>query len=214
MINKKEFTEIVFDTNRKNISNPVSHYENMKYLYHYYEKAKGPFLNLSDLNIENAKSIMKTIKAESIIFASHRNNKYLNRRKKLEQIARDIFISKGGKPIRCVPHYMVVGKCIWLESWYKNGTFLKIPISSFNLDTISFSYGDLFPTFSDKADNKEYRKQVYTYNEIVEIIKEYGLPQDWNKDGKLGPERYIEVQVWDDSPIKGFVNLNINTDFK
>ena len=27
------------------------------------------------------------------------------------------------------------------------------------------------------------------YDEILEIIKKYGMPQDWNDDGKYGPEK-------------------------
>ena len=46
------------------------------------------------------------------------------------------------------------------------------------------------PTFSDSVyDGKEYRKKVYMYDEILEIIKKYGMPQDWNDDGKYGPEK-------------------------
>jgi len=60
------------------------------------------------------------------------------------------------------------------------------------------------PTFSPLVnDGKEYRKKVYTYPEILQIIKKYGLPQDWNADGSHGPERYIEVQVWSDRGVKG-----------
>ena len=33
----------------------------------------------------------------------------------------------------------------------------------------------------------------------------YGLPQDWNDDGAHGPERYIEVQVWCDDPVKRYM---------
>ncbi len=61
---------------------------------------------------------------------------------------------------------------------------------------------DSMPTFSDKiTDGKEYRKKLYTYDEIVKIIEKYGLPQDWNDDGKYGPERYIEAHVWSDRTI-------------
>lgn len=66
----------------------------------------------------------------------------------------------------------------------------------FDIRTLSFTYGDSMPTFSDRcADGKEYRKKVYFYDEIIKLIDKYGLPQDWNDDGKFGPERYIEVQV-------------------
>lgn len=140
--------------------------------------------------------------------AAHRNNGYLRKRHELEELARNIFISKGGRPLRKAPHYMVVGECEWLKTWYTEGDCVKIHISEFKLDTVSFTYGDLFPTFSPRVnDNKEYRKNVYTYSEIIEIINRYGLPQEWNRDGKFGPERYVEVQVWDDEPIKRQLEL-------
>ena len=58
------------------------------------------------------------------------------------------------------------------------------------------------PTFSPFIDDgKEYRRKVYNYEEILDVIARYGLPQDWNDDGHCGPERYIEVQVWSDETI-------------
>ena len=50
-------------------------------------------------------------------------------------------------------------------------------------------------------DGKEYRKKLYTYDEILEIIEKYGLPQNWNDDGTYGPERYIEAHIWSDEVI-------------
>ena len=37
------------------------------------------------------------------------------------------------------------------------------------------------------------------------LIEQYGLPQDWNEQGDKGPERYIEVQVWDDKPLMKYL---------
>jgi hypothetical protein len=45
------------------------------------------------------------------------------------------------------------------------------------------------------------------YDEILEIINKYGLPQDWNNDGQFGPERYIEVQIWSDNPISNYKKI-------
>lgn len=50
-------------------------------------------------------------------------------------------------------------------------------------------------------DGKPYRNQVYTKDEIVRVIEQFGMPQEWNASGDKGPERYIEVQIWDDKPI-------------
>ncbi|KUP20519.1 hypothetical protein [Paenibacillus sp. DMB5] len=178
----------------------------MDMLYHYYEKALGPFRNLSDLPAAEAEEVLGAIRREKEVMASRRPEGYLERRRELEQLARELFTAKGGNPVRTVPHYMVFGECDWLKSWYAEGESVQIQISSFDPGTLSFSYGDLFPTFSPRVqDGREYRSQVYTYCEILQLIEKYGLPQIWNKDGTGGPERYIEVQVWDDGPLKTMI---------
>ncbi|WP_174819739.1 hypothetical protein [Pseudobutyrivibrio xylanivorans] len=89
------------------------------------------------------------------------------------------------------------------ESWYEDCDYIEIDTTDLDLNTVSFTYGDSHPTFSDKVnDGKEYRKKLYTYDEILKLIDKYGLPQDWNPDGEFGPERYIEVHVWSDRGIK------------
>ena len=47
-------------------------------LYHYYEFKIGPFVNLSDLPIEEAERIQSGIKREGAVFASKRGNDYLH----------------------------------------------------------------------------------------------------------------------------------------
>ena len=37
------------------------------------------------------------------------------------------------------------------------------------------------------------------------LIRQYGLPQEWNHDGGQGPDRYIEAQVWDERPLLTFL---------
>jgi len=174
------------------------------YLFHYYEAKTGPFKNLSALSPAEAQEIMASLKAENKVFASKRADDYLQIRSGLEEIARDCFIQKGGKPRNKFPHYMTWGRCDWLKEWYQDGKELKIPIEEFNADSISFTYGDLFPTMRFK-DHKPYRGNVYTLDEIKEVIQLYGWPQEWNAEGKHGPERYIEVQVWDDEVIRKYV---------
>jgi len=119
-----------------------------------------------------------------------------------ESILREEFIKKGGLIQRNVPYYMVIESCEWLSSWFENSAYINIDIKEFDLNTISFTYGDSFPTFSDKVnDGKEYRKKLYLYDEILQIIKKYGYPQNWNADGVYGPERYIEAHIWSDEVI-------------
>lgn len=173
------------------------------YLYHYYDKSVGPFKNISDLSDEDANSLLQDIRrTKPTSFCAQRSSDYMALRRHYETILRNEFVKKGGTILRNAPHYMVVEHSPWLASWYENGAFVKIPMEEFDLRTVSFTYGDSHPTFSDRVrDGKEYRGKLYTYEEILEIIAKYGLPQDWNDDGRFGPERYIEVHVWSDETI-------------
>jgi hypothetical protein len=170
------------------------------YLYHYYESELGAFKNLSELTPEEANQVMNKLKQKGSVFASKRPDDYMRIRRELEKMARDMFVNKGGNPIKEFPHYMTLGSCNWLKEWYKDGRELNINMNEFDTGTISFTYGDLFPTMRYK-DEKPYRGKIYNVVEIIELINQYGLPQEWNKDGSQGPERYIEVQVWDDKVI-------------
>lgn len=176
------------------------------FLYHYYDKSNLPFLNLSDVPLEDANKILDNIrKNKPETLCAKRNSKYMELRLHYETILKAEFLKKGGIIKRNSPHYMVVEHSPWLYSWYENADFIKIPIEEFDLRTVSFTYGDSHPTFSSKInDGKEYRGKLYTYDEILILIEKYGLPQDWNNDGKLGPERYIEAHIWSDEVINKY----------
>lgn len=177
------------------------------YLYHYYDKSVGPFCNLSDVSVEEAKEIMQNIKeTKPNTVGAKRSAEYIELRRHYEEILRTEFLKKGGNIRRSAPHYMVVEHSPWLSTWFENPAVIKIPIEEFDLTTISFTYGDSHPTFSPRVnDGKEYRKKLYTYDEILEVIEKYGLPQDWNDDGKFGPERYVEAHIWSDETISRYI---------
>ncbi|MNN12613.1 hypothetical protein D3C81_1256100 [compost metagenome] len=174
-------------------------------MYHYYDKDIGPFKNLSKLTKEAAEDVSNQIRLDGKAFASQRSNDYMYIRRELESIAREKFIVKGGKPKNSFPHYMTLGTCDWLLSWYRNPGVIMIPWGEFLDESVSFTYGDLFPTMRYR-DDKPYRRQVYTKNEIIKLVEQYGLPQDWNMNGDQGPERYIEVQVWDEEVIRRYLS--------
>lgn len=172
------------------------------YLYHYYDKSQPPFTNLSELPYDEAKRVMERIKAEKPnTQCAMRNDKYVEYRHNCERIIRTKFIEKGGIVERESPHYMVIGHSPWLSTWFENCAFIKIPIEEFDTGKLSFTYGDSMPTFGNPAIKREYHNHLYTYDEILEVINKFGLPQDWNDDGSHGYERYVEVHVWSDETI-------------
>ena len=170
------------------------------YLYHYFDKRTKPFQSLTSLSTEKALALLEEIRqTRPKSFCAKRDAAYIEKRRNCEALVRKEFLAKGGTVETEIPQYMVVEHCPWLYSWYEQPDFLKIPAADFDTNMLSFTYGDSMPTFSPLVnDGKEYRKKVYTYQEIIQIIKKYGLPQNWNADGFYGPERYIEVQVWCD----------------
>jgi hypothetical protein len=170
-------------------------------LYHYYECSRRPFYNLSDLPLEEAERIQTDIRERSEGFAGQRNDGYLTIRFELERLVRERFIAKGGQPMRMHPHYMVLGACDWVKSWYLHGCQVHLALSSVAPESVSFTYGDTFPAMR-YADGKPYRKQVYRLAELPDLVAQYGLPQDWNADGMHGPDRYIEAQIRDDEPLR------------
>jgi hypothetical protein len=176
------------------------------FLTHYYENSAGPFSNLSMLSMEQAELILEEIRRNGNRFASQRPSDYLKKRLTLELKIRQLFEEKGGKPNLARPYYMILGTCPWLKQWYLDGQQLQIKLASFPKECVSFTYGDSFPAMNYN-DGKPYRGQVYTEPELEEIIQRYGLPQEWNPDGRGGPERYIEAQIWDNNPLREYLKV-------
>lgn len=174
------------------------------FLSHFYEASQGPFRNLSDLPSDEAEVILGNIRQRRDVFASKRAEDYLDIRRGLEAKVRALFIKKGRDPQRLRPHYMILGDCSRLKEWYLDGRELRIPLIHFRPEIVSFTYGDTFPAMRYQ-DGKPYREQAYTLDELPELVSLYGLPQIWNNNGKQGPDRYIEAQVWADQPIKQFL---------
>lgn len=109
-------------------------------LYHYFEKEKGPFCNLSDLHLADAEKVLGEIRKENQIYASKRDETYIRRRFEYEDLTRKLFIAKGGKVIRNRPHYMTVEACEWLKSWYKEGCFLLLDQEEMIIQNIGNKY--------------------------------------------------------------------------
>ncbi len=172
------------------------------YLYHYYDKRSGPFKSLTMVCEKEAYEIQERLKVQRPdSMCAKRDDDYILKRRRCEEILKREFLKKGGIIEIDSPYYMVVEHSPWLDTWYEQGAYIKIPITEFDTRKISFTYGDSMPTFSPLVDDeKEYRKKIYTYDEILRIIDKYGLAQDWNNDGRYGPERYIEAHVWYDIP--------------
>jgi len=175
------------------------------FLSHYYDAERGPFLSLSDLALDEAQQILARLRQQAQTFASQRTADCLAIRRDLEEQVRQKFMAKGGLPQRHCPHYLILGSCPWLKGWYRDGREIRIPLAAVDPAVVSFTYGDTFPAMRF-GDGKPYRKQVYTVTELPDVLREFGLPQEWNSLGQYGPDRYIEAQVWADEPVRAYTH--------
>lgn len=186
-----------------------------KFLFHYYERDNGPFRNITEHGLEKAESIQNKI---SKGFNSKRPDNYMDLRFSLEKRIKKQFISKGGKPNRDDPFYFTLGECDWAKSWYENPRVIKIPLTDFKSDHISFTYPDSMVSFQfyDQPKLATYRKhcngQVFLLSEISDLINAYGLPTEEKSQTheSLRFDKYIEAQVWDDEIINEYKKTKPN----
>lgn len=177
------------------------------YLYHYYEKTRPPFLTITTLPINEAKKILTKLNTglPDIDY-------FLSRRYEMEKIVRDRFIEKGGTPVNTAPVYFTLGENKNMETWFDNVACIKIPVEEFDLNQVSFTYGDMFPVLNPKLNTgEEWWGQVYRYEEILDLINKYGYPEDppYHMRKKQFPKdkpirnylKYVEAHVWSNDVI-------------
>ena len=178
--------------------------------YHYFYNMNDPFSKITDIESDNKQEYIDFIKKNALAEKTY-NIDYISKRIETEEKMREIFIKKGGKPEIKHPHYFVLENC---DYWFfhEKQAFASIVLDSSEFDSsvVSFTYGDSLPTFDKEFDDKkEYRMNLYTINEINNLINKYSLPQLWNQNCKYGFENYIEVQVWTDKVISNYRFKNI-----
>ncbi|MCL6457778.1 MAG: hypothetical protein K6T85_07210, partial [Gorillibacterium sp.] len=79
------------------------------YLYHYFDKTIGPFVNLSDIPMDEAKAVLNAIKEAKLnVQSAKRHPEYMEDRYYYEEILRTEVAKKSGIITRKSPHYMVV----------------------------------------------------------------------------------------------------------
>ena len=185
------------------------------YITHYYEEGNILLKNICNYDDVEAESILMSLKESGQRTWLH--PEYLEERRRVETWLYNDFTKKGKKPHLRHPLYFVLGESD--DFFQKNGFFssanpikLKIPLSIFDSDMISFTYPDSMPSFAipqterGKPYLKPFHGKVFTLEEITEVIQIYGLPGDkWKVEELWRYDRFIEAQVWDDRPIWKFI---------
>jgi len=181
--------------------------DDVKCLYHYYEKDQPPFRTLTALPFEEAKMVLCAGLNEKTKFdVDH----FLELRYNRDKILRDAFVAIGGQPIRTAPVYFTLGPNKGMKTWFNEPAFVKIPFHEFDYNTVSFTYGDSLAVFNPTLNTgEEWWGKVFFYNEMVKLIDKYGLPEDppYHMNKCIFPKdkhindclKFVEAHVWDDT---------------
>ncbi|MCL2638859.1 MAG: hypothetical protein FWD48_10895 [Oscillospiraceae bacterium] len=181
------------------------------YLHHYFNKANEPFRSISELPADEARKIFDgmasyLIEKEGGVYNPDQvTDKFIINRHKLrcdlECEMRQQFINKNGNAQRKYPYYLILSEyatpCKPLLEFYKNGDYIALPVEDFDMTTVSFTYGDSFVQYYHTEDSPY--ELVYTYDEILEIIKKHG----WVAKNENG-WGFVEAQLWSDLQINKY----------
>ncbi|MBF2004104.1 MAG: hypothetical protein IGS49_01155 [Chlorogloeopsis fritschii C42_A2020_084] len=185
------------------------------YITHYYEQGSDILKNICTHPDEVAEVILAHLKDTGKRTWLHPG--YLEERRRVEAWLYEEFEEKGKKPYLKHPLYFVLGEND--DFFQKNGFFsnanpakLRLPLSLFTSNMISFTYPDSMPSLAistlerGEAYRKPFHGKVFTLEEINDIVQAYGLPGDkWKYEEYWRYDRFIEVQIWDDRPIWNFL---------
>ena len=144
--------------------------------------------------------------------------KYISFRLATEDKLRSLFIKAGGKPERSAPHYFVLGSSKWFEGLYPSTSKVVLLLSELRIQTTSITLPDSFTAMRlgdsygvPLEPQKPYHDRIYLLSELAQLVNLYGIPTDEAKADysnyvKEPFEKYIEVQVWSDEPVRDFLS--------
>jgi len=180
---------------------------------HNYDAARGIGKNICHLSDAAAERFLDEIRA---IGGRRIRPNYLRRRRHVE----DWLIAERRKKLGMTPLdrpiYFFLGD-------FADGKDLSRPhslvmkLSAFRPDSLTFTYPDSMASLplgtreEHLACRQAYHGHVFTLSEIKAVMAKFGLRADrLNDDARLAYDKFIEVQVWDDAPIRRFLSGPIN----
>ena len=175
---------------------------------HNYDPARGLFRNLCALPAAEAERILDEIRVGG---TRRIKANYLRRRHAVE----DWLISERRRKLGATrldrPIYFFLGD-------FADGldpsrpASLVLPLAALPPDVLTFTYPDSMASLPlsrhdhHRAERKDHHGKVFTLAEIREVVARFGLPGDrWKTEASMRYDRFVEVQVWDDRPLRSLL---------
>jgi hypothetical protein len=184
------------------------------FLTHYYEAERGPFKNVCDLTEEEIDHLISVEKDAETGF-----NRFALGRDffKIRRTADDLLIERYGEKFGFSPlgrpFYAVLGEFDRTLSMYRLGRSIRLDMSRFSREQVTFMYPDhfvlvwskgLYPPPRALFGSSTYSYEaihdcLFTYDELPEAFVTYSLEDRITRAKRrdLWVSSYIEAHVWD-----------------
>ena len=181
------------------------------FITHYHLADRQPFLTLSELDMDREGFIFENLRDRHESDPGYQRRygqNYLDKRRRIENKLRKLFVARGGKPRRKYPFYFVLGQSTWFRHLIAEHLEVSIALSSLNPHTTSFTFSDSYVALSNSE--KPYYDQVFLLPELESVVNRYGIPKDdkpsdYQNYWKGDFEKYVEFQLWEDEIVQPFI---------
>jgi hypothetical protein len=184
------------------------------FLTHYYEAERGPFKNVCDLSDAELDRLIAAEKDADTAFNRFALGKDFF---KIRRAADDLLIEKYAEKFGCKPlnrpFYAVLGEFDRTLSMYRDGRSVRIEVSQFSREQVTFMYPDhfvlvwsrkLFPPLPAlfgpcRYSYEPFHDRLFSYDELADAFIRYSLDARIAsaKRQNLWVSSYIEAHIWD-----------------
>jgi hypothetical protein len=184
------------------------------FLTHYYEAERGPFKNICDLSEGELDGLIDIEKEANTAFNRFALGKEFFR---IRRAADDLLIEKYREKFGIIPvgrpFYAVLGEFDRTLAMYRDGRSIRIDISQFAREEVTFMYPDHFVLVWSKGlyppPPALFGSSVYSYEPVHDCLFTYdelpGAFRTYSFDSRIAQAQqtdlwvssYIEAHIWD-----------------
>ena len=183
------------------------------FITHYFERDRGPFLNICDLpEPEVARIFDSESKADTAFNRFALGDDFMRWRRAADDLLIQAYFSKFGFHPTCRPFFAVLGRFDKTMTMFREGDSLALDLDIFHEHEVTFMYPDhahltgfygaevphLFYQLEDSAKTQGFRGQLFTYSELCERFTDSGIADlirlHKDRDGWAGC--YVEAHIW------------------
>jgi hypothetical protein len=186
------------------------------FVTHYFERDRGPFLNVCDISDAQLDSVIETERNASTAFNRFAlGAEFFEFRRAADDLLIESYRKKFNKEPEGRPFYGVLGEFDKTLGMYRDGQKIRLSVSDFESDQITFMYPDhahlisysgsaapqLFYQLPPDWKRQAFWGQLFTYQEICDEYFSSGIGdmiESWiSRDGWAGC--YVEAHIWNRS---------------